>query len=261
MARRRSSHEVTISLFPFLSILACVIGVLTLVIMSLSLSQIAQGRENADVARAEEGAALKKRIAAMRLEIEELGKDKVAALQKIKLEAEIAALKDAVAAPAKDLAEEDLKKKLAEIERTIAEHDAVKRKLDEKQKALEDELARFEELKKKPKVLIQPSGGDSRIRPQFVEARKEGIVIHAVSKTIPIKLADIAKDADYKKLVDYVKEGENSGRTIVFLIRQDALGTYNHARDVALAGGANTSKLPLLGEGAVDLSAFGIRRE
>ncbi|MFT4551218.1 MAG: hypothetical protein ACI9MB_005199, partial [Verrucomicrobiales bacterium] len=32
------------------------------------------------------------------------------------------------------------------------------------------------------------------------------------------------------------------------------------ARDVALAGGAGVAKLPLLGEGVVDLAAFGIKR-
>lgn len=261
MARRRRSQEITISLFPFLSILACVIGVLTLVIMSLSLSQIAQGRENKGVVRAEEGAALKKRIAGMRRELEVLGKDKVAALQKIKLETEVADLKNAVATAPENHAEEELEKKLAETERMIAEENVAKRKLDEKQKELENELARFEELKKKPKVLIQPSGGNSNIRPQFVEVRKEGIVIHAVSKSIPVGIAELAGDADYKKVIDYVKAGEKNGRTIVFLIRQDALGTYHRARDIALAGGANTAKLPLLGEGAVDLAAFGIKRQ
>ena len=153
-----------------------------------------------------------------------------------------------------------LGEKLAEIDLLIAAQTLAKQKLDEKQKELEDELAKFEELKKKPKVLIQPSGGNSKIRPQFVEVRKEGVVIHAVSKSIPIKLADLPKNADYKKVIDYVKAGEDRGRTIVFLIRQDALGTFTRARDVALSGGAGVAKLPLLGEGPVDLAAFGIKR-
>ena len=139
MARRRRSEEVSISLFPFLSILACVIGVLTLVIMSLSLSQIAQGRENADVARAEERASVKKRIEAMLAQIDKLGKDKTAAMKKIKLETEVAALKDQVKPPPDAKPEDDLKEKLAEIDRMIAAQTLAKQK--------------FEELKKKPKVL------------------------------------------------------------------------------------------------------------
>ena len=260
MARRRRSDEVSISLFPFLSILACVIGVLTLVIMSLSLSQIAQGRENEDVARAEEGAALKRRIAQMRAQIDELGKDKAAAMEKIKIEAEVAALRDQVKLPPNTKPRDDLEGKVAEIDRRIAAQTLAKQKLDEKQKALEDELAKFEELKKKPKVLIQPSGGNSKIRPQFVEARKEGVVIHSISKTIPVKLAELPKNPDFKKLVEYVYAGEDRGRAIVFLIRQDALGTFARARDIALAGGATVAKLPLIGDGPVDLAAFGIKR-
>ena len=258
MPRRRRSQEITISLFPFLSILACVIGVLTLVIISLSISKIAQGRENEEVARAEEGAALKDRIAEMRKEIEKLGKDKSAAMQKVKLETELDTLRETVAVPQED--PDAIKKKLEEIDQTIAQQELARRKIEEQKKELENELAKFEELKKKPKVLIQPSGGTSNIRPQFVEARKEGVVIHAVSKSIPVKLAELATNADYKKLVDFVAAGEGAGRTIVFLIRQDALGTYHRARDVALAGGAEVSKLPLLGEGPVDLAAFGIKR-
>jgi len=261
MARRRQSQEITISLFPFLSILACVIGVLTLVIMSLSLSQIAKGRENEDDARAEEGAALKQSIAEMRTQIEELGKNKVAALEKIKLETQVADLKKEMTAPAEQPDAVKLKEDLADLEKAIAAENLAKQKIEEKKKEREDELARFEELKKKPKVLIQPSGGTSKIRPQFVEARKEGLVIHAPSKTIPVKLADLAKDANFKKLIDFVKAGEAKGQTIVFLIRQDALGTFTRARDVALAGGANIAKLPLIGEGPVDLAAFGIKRD
>ena len=260
MARRRSK-EISISLFPFLSILACTIGVLTLVIMSLSLSQIAQGRENEDVARAEEGAALKKKIKQMRDEIAQMGKSQTLAVEKIELESELDKLQKALAKPAEKPDEKEVQDKLAEVEKSIAARELEKQKLDEKKKTLEDELARFEELKKKPKVLIQPSGGSSKIRPQFVEARKDGIVIHAVSKSIPVKTADLPKNADYKTLINYVKAGEESGRTIVFLIRQDALGVYVRARDIALAGGAGIAKLPLLGEGPVDLAAFGIKRK
>ena len=40
MGRRRKSDAESVSLFPFLSILACVIGVLTLMITALALGQM-----------------------------------------------------------------------------------------------------------------------------------------------------------------------------------------------------------------------------
>ena len=87
-----------------------------------------------------------------------------------------------------------------------------------------------------------------------------GLIIHAISKSLPVKLAEITTDANYKKLVDYVREGGESGRTIVFLIRQDGLDTFQRARDFAISHDANTAKLPLIGDGPVDLAAFGVKR-
>ena len=40
MGRRRDREDTDVSLFPFLSILACIIGVLTLLISTLALSQM-----------------------------------------------------------------------------------------------------------------------------------------------------------------------------------------------------------------------------
>jgi hypothetical protein len=40
MARRRNAEDEGVSLFPFLSIIACVIGVLTLLISTMSLAQM-----------------------------------------------------------------------------------------------------------------------------------------------------------------------------------------------------------------------------
>ncbi|MCA9015715.1 MAG: hypothetical protein KDA77_10330, partial [Planctomycetaceae bacterium] len=42
MVKKKKSDEETVSLFPFLSILACVIGVLTLMITAMALSQMDQ---------------------------------------------------------------------------------------------------------------------------------------------------------------------------------------------------------------------------
>ena len=70
MARRKKSDEETVSLFPFLSILACVIGALTLIISSLSLSQVNEGRQDKDIARAEDYVALEKSLLAKKKTLE-----------------------------------------------------------------------------------------------------------------------------------------------------------------------------------------------
>ena len=58
MSRRSRNSGTEISLFPFLSILACLIGSLTLIITILSLSQILNQKEDTYVQRAEEMAKL-----------------------------------------------------------------------------------------------------------------------------------------------------------------------------------------------------------
>ena len=69
MARERASAGPEISLFPFLSILACLIGALTILIVALSVSEILQGRKDESVARAEDYVALQTEIADREAEI------------------------------------------------------------------------------------------------------------------------------------------------------------------------------------------------
>ena len=75
MARiQTASAANAVSLFPFLSILACVIGALTLIISSLSLSQVSAGRQDEDVARAEDYVALQNSLIAKKQDLGERDK-------------------------------------------------------------------------------------------------------------------------------------------------------------------------------------------
>ena len=70
MARGRTSAGPEISLFPFLSILACLIGSLTILIVALSVSEVLQGRKDEAVARAEDYVALQDEMVEREAEIE-----------------------------------------------------------------------------------------------------------------------------------------------------------------------------------------------
>ena len=67
MARRRGGDD-DVSLFPFLSIIACVIGVLTLLISALALAQM----DNEAVASLEQWEKTQRELASIRDEIERL---------------------------------------------------------------------------------------------------------------------------------------------------------------------------------------------
>ena len=78
MSRRADSEESAVSLFPFLSILACVIGSLTLMITALALTGMntgpAGGREESEVRRAEEYMVLQREIEECQAKIDALSK-------------------------------------------------------------------------------------------------------------------------------------------------------------------------------------------
>ena len=65
MAKRRSSEGGEVSLFPFLSILACLIGALVLMIVVLVMSQVgkAEGRSAEEIKRAQDFIQMKKEVA------------------------------------------------------------------------------------------------------------------------------------------------------------------------------------------------------
>ena len=97
MARGRASAGPEISLFPFLSILACLIGSLTILIVALSVSEVLQGRKDETVARAEDFVALEKEVRERDEEIakreEELRKTNAAAVDMAELEPRVAKVK------------------------------------------------------------------------------------------------------------------------------------------------------------------------
>ena len=82
MAKRRSSEGGEVSLFPFLSILACLIGALVLMIVVLVMAQVgkAEGRSAEEIKRAQDYIQMKKDIAE-REKLDVALKEKIAVLE------------------------------------------------------------------------------------------------------------------------------------------------------------------------------------
>jgi predicted RNase H-like nuclease (RuvC/YqgF family) len=265
MARiQTSSATNTVSLFPFLSILACVIGALTLIISSLSLSQVSAGRENKDIARAEDYVALQNTLAARREEIatlqEEAERDNAELARMRELQAEEQALRSRVEA-----LQQTREQRLALAAEAEARQAAIDnltaggQALAEEIAAAEKELAGLEkDASAEQRVQILPSRGTSRIAPSFVEVAKDGLVLHTRSRSIAVARGAIASDANLKKLVDATLRAERG--TLVLLLRPDGYPTYSAFRGIARQKGWPYAKLPLLTAGPVDLKLFNIER-
>lgn len=265
MARIRSNSAMgAVSLFPFLSILACVIGALTLIISALSLSQVNAGREDADLARAEDYVALDNALQEKREQIAQLekaaGRDnaQLAELRKLKgdegrLRAELDALAKSRERRLALAAAAEASK--AELDNVTAGGQAIALEIAKTEK----QLAALEaDAKGERRVQILPSRGTSRIAPSFVEVAKAGLVLHTRSASVEVERGKIGSDANLKKLVDATARAERG--TLVLLLRPDGLPTYAAFRNVARAKGWPYAKLPLLTAGPVDLKLFNIDR-
>lgn len=261
MSSRPRDDGEDISLFPFLSVLACVIGTLTMIIAAIAVQALdndtveaaleyqskqaelderhqelqqlrnqlkqRQSEQSEEYQRVEE---LKKRLAALLAQLEETqGK-----LQTISIEGpkvDVAAQTEEVAQMEAEL--QSRREEIAQLEAQIAERNLPP---------------------EESQVSILPGGSGVGFAPWFVECDDGRIVIHDGDKTTPVRTAELNTNPDFAKVLEEVKAHDNG--TLVFLIRDDGLGTYHAARNFANSKGVRNGKLPVIGDGRIDLSYF-----
>lgn len=273
MAKRRASDAGEVSLFPFLSILACLIGALVLMIVLLVVSQLgkAQGRTAEEIQRAQEFIKLKKEIEE-RKDQDVIVKEKLATLEKLQKELEekqqqyIKLRK--LLATSKDLQDANLKisqKMQKELDDLLLEIEGMKQQQVESKKEIATLMAEIKkrhvpEDKKVPPVVVQPSGSgmpeDTKV--YFVEASGGGLKIlsawgedYRLSASASVVVADVA----YNYFLSEV--AKNPKALVLFLIRDDGQGAFNNG-----AGRAENDykvrvgKLPIPGKGVLDLAMF-----
>lgn len=255
MARRKKSEE-GISLFPFLSILCCVIGVLTLIIVSMALGSM----DETVIERARAYQTITTDIKTQQEEIarlEELVKNVDAIREQMALaDAELKRIQKQ---------QQDLEKRddvnvqlLAQLNRSrkrVTEMESERKELNQTLAKLQNELKRRKEPPGEAEVVIQPSGSGTNLVPRFVECRPEGVVIYEGDKAIRVRRGDLRSNQDFLKLLDDVAAKAKTDR-IVFLLREDGIPTYNTARVIANERLAPNGKLAVQGQGKIDLSLF-----
>lgn len=271
MARRASNAGGGVSLFPFLSILACLIGILTLMIsVTIAVKSLeTAGRDKDELARAKEHQALLAQQKNLRKEIDaikaKLKSHSAAALQLSELDERKIVLRRQLDESAAKLKKTDQTDKalqklietiLANIESLRKERPALEKKLAE----LKAELARrkIKPDKKPVPIQVQPGGsGSANVNSvAFVECDSSGIILHRRDgpKT-NVSLAAIGTDQNYNRFLDEARSKQ--GSMVLFLLRDTGNNAYMRA-----AGWAEnqyqlrTGKLPLPGKGEVDLSLF-----
>ena len=272
MAKPRQTKHDEVLLIPFLDILCSLIGVLILIIVVLCLAQTqrVRGRSKEDIRLAQRHQML-------------TASQKTEARATAELQRKLATLNPLV----KSLAEK--RQKLAELRRRLAESTAAARDNTQKSVALQKQIERLidqiETLVKaipplqteiasltkqladrkqkadaKPAVRVvrsSGSGGRQGSRVFFVEASGGGIVIHKEKgQTVRVTRESVGVDKEYNTFLSTVKGTANAA--LIFLVRRDGWWAYQMAAGWAEQGyGLSTSKLPIPGDGPMDLSLFG----
>ncbi|MBL9114111.1 MAG: hypothetical protein JNJ83_03820 [Verrucomicrobiaceae bacterium] len=275
MAKRRESTGDEVSLFPFLSILACLIGglILMIVVMSVTTSEQGDGRTKEEIDRAKTYQVLLRELERrekLQKELEELLKKLAQYVEDKKQEEDkLANLRRLITSSAdvqrqnEAMGQEALKK----LDNLLLEIEGINKQAVETKKEI---AALMEELKKRqippdkkpPPVVVQPSGTgeDAAQKLFFVEASggKLAFTIDGQKKTVAATEEAIIGSAEFNHFLTEVKKAGNA--QLIFLLRTDGTTAYNRGGGWAQEKyNIRISRLLLPGMGDVDLKLFGDR--
>lgn len=260
----------SVSLFPFMSILACLVGTIVVMICVLSLIQAQNmgGRPREEVETATEYVRADRAVADLekRLEKEKRERSRAASTATLvqeeneSLESKLVVLRQRAEAASKaEQTDRELQKELELIRLQLEALGKEKPGFQQQIKALEAELA----ARKNPptdaaKVVVRPggSGTASGTATFFVEASGGAIALFGEGgDQARIATATIGKDEQYDAFLQKVARDPRA--MVVFLVRADGWGSYAKAAGWAEGKfGVRTGKLPIPGKGPVDLSRF-----
>lgn len=251
------------SLFPFLDILACVIGNLILIITAVVLDQmdtkpIAEAakiddlREQTkqDVDRSEllqkqllqllaQADVKSQRIAAAGQKVLDAEKQ-AAAAQSRQQQAALPAKPSAIAATDQPLAREILRLK-DERKKSDAQASQLAVQIAERKKPAEQSI-----------VVLPPGTGGGPTRSLFIEASHGKLIVHEGTKSWELPADKATTDPRLKAVFEKVKADKEA--IVTFLVRGDGLGALAAGQRAAEEAGVRSGRVPLPGDGSLDLS-------
>ena len=263
-----------VSLFPFMSILASLIGILTLLIgLSMAVNQKKEGMTEEDVKRAQEAKSLAFLLKQKKSELDkskpiptknnldalELEKLKLLLLELEKQKNELDKVKFSP--------EDELK---AKIQLYSEEKIAIEKGHPPMEKKIEELKAKVAALKEKPvpkeSVKIKPPkiGTKAPRNLFFVECNSTGIVLRGTAdetKAIPFESIKAGTSVEFHDFCVNAKQSSGEDYVILFLVRKGGVLSYNYANALAeLDFKVKTSKLPVPNDGKIDLSGFRLKK-
>jgi hypothetical protein len=238
---RRAKKKQEVSLFPFLDILACVIGNLILIITAVVLEQV----DTKPVADAAEYEAKLVKVKDQETQVEQLEKQ----LEQMRTETASTSVELEKVEEELEAVEEKLREARSQVAKIPKAPPPIDPALPQEKKLREEELRKLEEetakikadiaeRQKKPEqsISLLPGkiaglAGGAPSKAVFVEINKEGLVIYPdqplwrEKQPLAIKTGAIAADAALGKLLAAVLADEAA--IVTFLMRPDCLDVYN----------------------------------
>lgn len=262
MAKPKQNNEEAVSLFPFLSILACLIGVLTFIITGVAISQMDQSEDLAAVERTEKYGPLVAQLEADKQDLQRLDANYAAeqALQAQIEQAELQIEKARALVTQQQQREKVieraavLRKQITQVNNQVKTLTPQLSELREEIKTDRAELAKRIEAGKPTGTVVRPSGSGVNLKPNFVECTKAHIVIYVAGKKTTIPRGQLTEHKQYLALLDRVAKQEKE--RVVFLLRPGSTSTYNTAASIARVRQCRYGKIPVPGDGPLDLSMF-----
>ena len=274
MAKRRGSSGDEVSLFPFLSILACLIGALVMIIVVLVVAQTekAEGRTPEEIQMAQEVLNIKKELEKREQQDEEL-KKKLEELRKIEEEAQDLTARYAklrkLLDTSKDVQEQnkEISQQLQkELDDLLLQIDGLKKQQAETKKEIALLMAELEKRKvpkdkEPPPVQVAPSGSgmSPETKVYFVEASGGSLKLLQPWNEEDYRLSSqaevVVSDHAYNHFLTELQKDKNS--LLLFLIRDDGYGAFNNGAGRAESDyGIRVGKLPIPGRGQLQLDLF-----
>ena len=257
---RRGDRELTSSLFPFLSVLACVIGTLTLLIAALAMNQVAEGLQALDP-DAPPPPELETQRAQVRALQRELEATREVEAERVAAHAELRALgidpsTSSATSTTDSAVEQHIGARLsaARLARRLDALQRESRELDQALVGLHRSLERPRERADQRAILIHPQGRGQALRPFFVECRAEGVRIYYEGLDDSLFLDRRSRRGQSQFEVFLRRARSIQQHTVVFLIRPDGIETYGWASQTTTNMSVRHAKLPLPGHGEIEFA-------
>lgn len=239
MPRRRKS--IVLSLFPFLSILVCVIGTLTLIITGQALG-----------IRDDQSRAVRWQSIPTNMQSESF---EAVVTQADALERDLGALRDVLRElglpPGEAETETRVVQLLRELQSRLAELSHLRYELQVVRKEIKKTQEAINALRLGPKLI----GSGTDLVPRFVECTKDGIVVDAdrdPPQRFKVPFESIKRSARFKEVLRDVRGTKKA--TVTFLVRPGGVKSFDAAESTADRLKAHNGHVPIPGTAPIDFT-------